>query len=454
MMESINQILIAFVNFVWGMPLLILLLGGGVFFAIYSRLIPYRHFGHGIKVIRGKYDNPDDEGDLTHAQALAAALSGTIGLGNIAGVAIAITSGGPGAIFWMWVTAILGVATKFFTCTLGVMYRGRDSQGHVQGGPMYVVQEGLGKKFYPLAILFAVAGLFGTIPSFQANQLTAAIREELLPAAWITDPTLANWIIGIVLAAIVAGVVFGGLKRVSSVALRLVPTMTLMYIAMTLFVLLTNITAVPAVLGSIFVEAFTAEAVGGGLLGMMIIGISRGAFSNEAGIGTEVMAHGAAKTNEPVREGLVGMMGPVIDTLIVCTCTALVILITGVWTQAEGMQGVTLTMSAYGQEMGTIGQLLLGLQVLFLSLTTMFTFWYYGAKCLGFLVGAQYQHYYQYFYVGMVVVGALTTLDIAFNLIIGMYALMAIPTMTAAILLAPKVMEATRDYFQRFDVKS
>lgn len=448
-MATLDYLLQEFNRWVWGPPLLVLLLGGGVFFAIYSRFIPYRHFAHAIALLTGRYDNPGDQGELTHRQALAAALSGTMGMGNIAGVAMAITVGGPGAIFWMWVTALLGVATKFFTCTLGVMYRGRDSLGQLQGGPMYIVMEGLGRRFYPLALLFAVAGLFGVLPIFQANQLVEALREEFIPSGFYHAAWQFNLAAGVILAGIVASVVLGGLRRLAVVAVRLVPAMTILYLLMTAWILARYLDLLPALMATIVTDAFTASATGGGLLGVMIIGISRGAFSNEAGIGTEVMAHGAAKTNEPVREGLVAMLGPVIDTLIVCTCTALVILITGVWREAQGMQGTSLTIMAYRQEMGFIGQFLVGMQIVCLSLTTIITYWYYGAKCLGFLIGAQYQEYYKYFHIAMVVFGASISLGAAFNLISGMYALMAIPTMTASLLLAPKVMAATRDYFAR-----
>ncbi|MBX2859171.1 MAG: alanine:cation symporter family protein [Cellvibrionaceae bacterium] len=449
-MSSIDQILEAFNAFAWGPPLLILLLGGGIFFALYSRFIPYRHFGHAVGILSGNYDDPNDQGDLTHRQALAAALSGTVGMGNIAGVAMAITAGGPGAVFWMWVTALLGVATKYFTCTLGVMYRGKDSLGQVQGGPMYVVREGLGRRYYPLAVLFAVAGLFGVLPVFQVNQLVEALREEFIPRSHNLQDWQFNLAAGVGIAAVVASVIFGGLKRMANVAVKLIPVMAVSYLLMTFWVMAHYIAQIPELLLSIVSDAFTGKAAAGGLLGVMIIGISRGAFSNEAGIGTEVMAHGAAKTNEPVREGLVGMLGPVIDTLFICTCTALVILMTGVWQQADGMQGTSLTILAFRQEMGWWGQGLLGLQILIMSLTTIFTYWYYGAKCLGFLIGAQYQHYYKYFHTAMVLVGALVSINAAFNLLSGMYALMAIPTMVSSILLAPKVMAATREYFAKY----
>lgn len=436
----------AFVDLVWSEPLIVLLVGGGVYFAIYSRFLPYRHLVHAVGIMLGRYDTPGEPGELSHAQALAAALSGTLGLGNIAGVALAIVAGGPGAVFWMWITALVGIATKFFTCSLGIMYRGRDSLGNLQGGPQYIIREALPRKFYPLAVLFSAAGMIGTLPMFQANQLTALARESM---AGSIDPILFNLVVGLLISAVVSSVVFGGLQRVAKVAVTLLPTMTLIYLGMTIYVLIQHLSEVPVMLGLIFTEAFSPTAIGGGLLGVMLIGISRGAFSNEAGIGTEVMAHGAARTNEPIREGLVATLGPVIDTLLVCTCTALVILISGLWEAPGELSGVALTLTALQAEMGVMAVILLTVVVLILSLTTMFAGWYYGAKCFGFLVGAEYQHWFRYFFIGTILFGSLVSIDVVFNLIAGAYGLMAIPTMVATILLSPRVMTAAREYFGR-----
>ena len=445
-MASLEQFSVNFANAVWGTPLVLLLLMGGLFFALYSRFLPYRHFGHALGLMLGRHSTPDQPGELSHGQALAAALSGTMGLGNISGVALAVVAGGPGAVFWMWMSALVGIATKFFTCSLGVMYRGEDSLGRLQGGPMYIIREALPRSLYPLAILFSVAGLIGTLPMYQANQLTALIRENLFPAQ---DPVLVNAIIGIVLAIIVGAVVFGGLRRIAKVAVTVLPLMVMIYMAMTFYLLTSHLDEIPALLASIVSNAFSTEAAGGGLLGVMLIGISRAAFSNEAGVGTEVMAHSAARTNEPIREGLVAMLGPVADTLIVCTCTALVILIAGNWQDPGELSGITLTSNAFAQEMGNVGVALLFVVTLILSSTTMFTMWYYGAKCFGFLFGAEVQHHYRWFFVATVIFGAMVSLDIVFNLISAAYGLMAIPTMTATLLLAPKVKEAAKDYFAR-----
>ena len=332
------------VDTVWGTPLVALLLGGGCFFVVASRALPYRYMGHAIAVLMGRYDTPHANGEISHQQALAAALSNTMGLGNIAGVALAIVAGGPGAVFWMWVSAIVGIATKFFTCSLGVMYRGKDSLGNLQGGPMYVIREALPRPFYPLAVLFSLAGLIGTLPIFQANQLTALIQDTMLAGA---APGWAPLAIGMAIATLVGSVIFGGLPRVAKVAVALLPTMVLVYLFMTMWVLANHLADIPRVLGTIFTEALSPTAVGGGFLGVMLIGISRGAFSNEAGVGTEVMAHSAAKTDEPIREGMLATLGPVFDTLVVCTCTALVILLAGNWQSPGDMSGITLTADAF-----------------------------------------------------------------------------------------------------------
>ncbi len=445
-MEHLEQFSVSFANAVWGAPLVTLLLGGGLFFAMYSRLLPYRHFGHAFGILLGRHDTPNQPGELSHAQALAAALAGTMGLGNISGVALAIVAGGPGAVFWMWMSALVGIATKFFTCTLGVMYRGEDSLGRLQGGPQYIIREALPRPFYPLAILFSLAGLIGTLPMFQANQLTALVRQNLLAG---NDSWGVKLALGVGLALIVATVIFGGLQRVARVATALLPTMVVTYLAMTAFMIFTNADRVPGLLASIFHDAFNPRAVGGGLVGVILIGVSRGVFSNEAGVGTEVMAHGAARTNEPIREGLVAMLGPVADTLVVCTCTAIVILLAGDWQQPGELSGITLTANAFAAETGRVGLVALSLVVLILSSTTMFTGWYYGAKCFGFLFGAEIQHHYRWFFVATVIFGSLVSLKVVFNLISASYGLMAIPTMVATLYLSGRVMAAARDYFHR-----
>ncbi|SMO62026.1 alanine/glycine:cation symporter family protein [Gracilimonas mengyeensis] len=436
----------------WGYPLVILLVGGGLFFLISSGFTPFRFFFHAIDLVRGKYDNPDDPGDINHFEALSTALASTVGMGNISGVAVAIFMGGPGALFWMWMSAIVGMATKFFTCTLSIMYRGEDTQGKIQGGPMYVIREGLSSKWMPLAYLFAVAGLFGPLPIFQTNQLVQILRDFIyIPNGWVEADAAftGNLITGIVLVALVSLVIFGGITKIGKVASKLVPSMVVIYFVSVLFILAVHIDDIPYYLGLIVTDAFTGKAVMGGAVGqLIIIGVQRAAFSNEAGIGTESLAHGASKTKEPVREGLVAMMEPAIDTLIVCTMTALAILVTGVWQTTEA-NGVTLTLNAFNEALPVWGTYLLLISVLTFSVSSMLSYSYYGSKCLGFLLGAERQHYYNYFYVLSIVFGAVASLDAVINLIDGMFALMAVPTMISALLLSPRVREASKDYFNR-----
>ena len=441
----------------WGTPLVVLLVGGGLYFLFYSRFIPYRYFLHAIEVLRGKYDDPNDPGDISHFEALASALAATVGMGNISGVAVAIAVGGPGAVFWMWVSAIVGMATKFFTCTLSVMYRGYDSEGHLQGGTMYIITEGLVKKWKPMATLFAVAGLFGPLPIFQANQVTQIVRDFLLIPNGISDPNNhfnTDLISGLIILAVVSLVIFGGIKRIGKVASKMVPAMVVIYVVSVVYILLVHMDVLGEYLILIVTDAFTANSVMGGAVGALIItGVRRAAFSNEAGIGTATLAHGAAKTKEPVREGLVAMMGPFIDTLVVCTMTALAILVTGVWTSGD-VNGISLTASAFQEAMGPIGVYVLMLCVLIFAFSSLFTYSYYSTKCLGFLAGAHRQKYFNYFYAAAIIFGAVATIDAVLNFTDGMFALMAIPTMTAAILLSPKVMNAAQDYFGRMKNKT
>jgi AGCS family alanine or glycine:cation symporter len=445
----VGELIIDFSNWIWGTPLLLLLMGGGFFLFIYSGMIPLRGFRHAMKVVRGKYDDPNAQGDITSLQALSSAVAATVGLGNISGVALAISTGGPGAIFWMWVSALVGMATKYFTCTLAIMYRGKDSSGHIQGGPMYVIEEGMGKKWKPLAVIFSVAGVLGLLVIFQANQLTAIFRMVILSPMGLDGGVPTQWIIGITMMFVVAGVIVGGIQRIAAVASRMVPFMVVLYFITVFIIVFKYIGEVPAMLLFIVEDAFTGEAVMGGAVGAVIItGARRAAFSNEAGIGTAPMVHGASKNSEPVREGLIAMLGPFIDTIIVCTLTALVIMLTGVWKSGEH-DGVLLTLSAFETALPGVGKYLLMIAVLIFALSTMFTYSYYGHKCFNYLFGADKANYYNFFYLGTIVVGAVTSLGVVMSFVDGMYAIMAFPTMISTLYLAPKVKAATKDYFKR-----
>ncbi|MDT0648915.1 alanine/glycine:cation symporter family protein [Autumnicola edwardsiae] len=454
-MDQLNELIAEFASLVWGLPLVILLIGGGLYLLILSRFLPFRYLGHSLDLLRGKYDDPNDPGEINHFQALSTALSSTVGMGNIAGVAVAIALGGPGAVFWLWISAIVGMSTKFFTNTLAVMYRGKDTEGNIQGGVMYYIVEGLGKSWKPLAVFFAIAGLVGALPVFNVNQLTQAINSILLEPQGIETGFGTNLIIGIILTIITSAVILGGLYRISRTVSKLVPAMVAVYFVAVIIILFVNIAELPGYMSMIFTDAFAAEnykgepLFGGIVGGLMILGIRRGAFSNEAGIGTATMAHGASKTSEPVREGLVAMLGPAIDTLVVCTLTALAILVTGVW-QSSDANGVSLTAAAFRNSIPYVGDYVLLLCIAAFSISSLFSYSYYGTKCLNFLLGAENKHYYNYFYILSILVGATTSLSMMINLIDGFFALMAIPTMISTLILAPRVMKAARIYFKKY----
>ncbi|WP_288372502.1 alanine/glycine:cation symporter family protein [uncultured Algoriphagus sp.] len=446
-----GDIIVSFANWIWGTPMLVLLMGGGLILLFHSGFVPFRKIGHAISLLRGKYDDDLAPGQITSFQALSAAIAATVGLGNISGVAIAINMGGPGAIFWMWISAFVGMATKYYSCSLAIMFRGKDSAGTVQGGPMYVIEEGMGKKFKFLSIIFSVAGVIGLLAIFQANQLSAVFRAVMLEPAGIESTETVRWIIGITMMVLVAFVVLGGIKRIAAVASRLVPFMVVLYFVTVLIIVGKNFVDVPEMLWLIISDAFTGKAAAGGVVGAVIItGARRAAFSNEAGIGTAPMVHGASKNREPIREGLIAMLGPFIDTIVVCTLTALVIMLTGVWQTTEA-DGVRLTLNAFESALPGIGKYLLMSAVLIFALSTMFTYSYYGHKCFNYLFGAKRADFYNYFYLITIVAGAVASLDVVISLVDGMYAIMAIPTMISTIYLAPKVKAAYKDYFERMN---
>ncbi|WP_298344014.1 alanine/glycine:cation symporter family protein [uncultured Algibacter sp.] len=451
-----EQLIKDFSNYAWGLPLVILLIGGGLYLLVLSRFLPFRYLGHAIDVLRGKYDHPNDPGQISHFKALTTALSSTIGMGNIAGVAVAISIGGPGAMFWMWISAIVGMSTKFFTSTLAIMYRGKDTAGEIQGGPMYFITEGLGKAWKPLAVMFSLLGMLGALPVVNVNQLTQAINDIVLIPNGVEVGLKSNLILAFILVSLTSVIILGGLNRISNAASKMVPSMVILYFVLVLYILISNYEVVPKYFMMIFTDAFSADyykgdAFMGGVLGALILlGIRRGAFSNEAGIGTAPMAHGAAKTDEPVREGLVAMLGPAIDTLIVCTLTALAILVTGVW-QTTSDNGVSLTASAFNYAMPVYGKYLLMVCVAIFSISSLFSYAYYGSKCLSFLIGADKKHYYNYIYILSIILAATTPFSVMLNLIDGVFALMAIPTMLATIIMAPKVVREIKAYLKRLN---
>ncbi|QYK05558.1 alanine/glycine:cation symporter family protein [Shewanella zhangzhouensis] len=444
-----------FAAFAWGPHMLFLLVGGGLFFLIYSGLAPFRYLKHAIDIVRGKYPEADAAGNISHAGALSSAMAGTVGMGNIGGVALAIVAGGPGAIFWMWISALVGMATKFFTCTLAIMYRGTDETGRVRGGPMYIITHGLGQKWKPLAVFFCLVGLVGNFPLFNTNQLVQILKEYLFLSPGDTGVAVGSGEhfalelgMGLAIMTLVALVILGGIKRIAAVAIRVVPAMILLYVGCAFYVIFSHLGEVPMHLWRIVEDAFSVQSVAGGILGTMLTGVKRAAFSNEAGIGTEVMVHGNAKTSEPVKEGLVAMLGPAIDTLLVCTATALIILISGVWEQG-GANGISLSSAAFAETIPGVGPYLLLICVCFFAITTIFTQAFYGSQCFAFLFGARRERWYLYLYLLAILFAATNSLTDIVNIIDGAYGLMAIPTMTAALLLAPRVRAAAKDYFRR-----
>ena len=443
--KSLNFYAEQFASAAWGPWLIFLLIGSGVFFLLYSRFEIFKYLIHAFKILFSK-KNSNDEGEVTPFQALTTSLSGTIGLGNIAGVALAISIAGPGSIFWMWITAIIGIATKFFTCTLSVMYREKSKEGEIFGGPMYVIKNGLPKKMLPLAYFFAIAGMIGCLPAFQSNQLIQITGD-------LAFSEIENFNVygGLVLASITGIVVIGGLKRIAEVATYLVPIMGLIYFGAMLIALLFNSNLILPAFKLIFIDAFNGTAIAGGtFFGVLIYGVRRGAFSNEAGMGTESLVHGVAKVSNPVKQGLVAMTGPIFDTLIICTATALMILISGVW-ETSSSQGVTLTAEAFAMLLGSFGGLILFICVICFGLSTIFTYSYYGASCSRFLFGNIGMKFYVYLYILSIFIYSIVPIDIAINIADGAFAMMAIPTLVSALWLAPKVMQASRNYFKLID---
>ena len=449
-MDIINNFFAELSNFLWGnFGVANLVIGGGVFFLIYSKLTPFRYFKHAFEILLGKHDDPDDEGQISHFQALSTALSSTVGIGNIAGVAVAISLGGPGALFWMWISAIVGMATKFFTCSLGIMYRGYDSDNVLQGGPMYVIEQGMGKNFKFLSYWFSIAGLVGCLSLLQANQLTQIMSDYVVKSFDIEQSFNLNLIIGIIIAILVSSVIFGGLSRIAEVASKIVPFMVMVYLLSGLFIVLSNASSIPAIFSNIFTSAFNGSSVAGGFAGTAIVisqGFRRAAFSNEAGMGTEVMAIGASKNNQPIKSGLVAMIGPLIDTIIVCTITGLVILLSSEWIEGT-YSGVSLTQKSFSNYLGLAGDYILIFSVATFTLSTMFGYSYYGCKCASYLFGANSKFYYRIFYVLTLVLGSVLSLDLAVNIVDAMFALMAFPTMISALYLAPNIKKEANKYF-------
>ncbi len=565
-------------GYIWSMPLVILLVGTGVYFSIRLIFPQFRRIGHAIAIARGKYDNPDDPGEITHFQALCAALSATVGVGNIAGVAIALHAGGPGAVFWMWVAALFGMVTKYAECTLSQKYRVIHSDGTISGGPMYYIERGMGGRYKWLAILFAGCGLIATFGGgnmVQSNSMTIAFTDQFATQKYYNDTPLSRLnngteisvqdgadfiiktsdgkaieidisgaglvgdllnavnlhpgnssnsvyaelatdhnsieftdytdgkhvftliapdndklieelgfvngdgsinklsdskistvipeklflkaILGLAISIIVGMVIIGGIKRIGKVASRLVPVMSLIYVAGALFIIFWNYDRILDSFYLIFKHAFTPTAATGGFAGATVLyaitwGVRRAAFSNEAGLGSAPIAHAAAKTKEPVREGLVAMMGPLVDTLIICTMTALVIIITGEWT--GNADSSVLTKNAFNAGIPYFGGVIVSIGLILFAISTAISWSYYGNRCAEYLFGPRAILPYRWLYVISLFVGAVVQLEFVWNFSDITLGLMAIPNLIALIALSGVVVSLTKDYFSRKHIRT
>lgn len=466
MLHQLEHLLESASEVLCGYPLFFLLIGGGLFLFLSSGAVSLRRLPAAVAELRRKPAAPGGgaNGQISSVQALASVVAATVGLGNIAGVAIALVMGGPGAIFWMWVSALVGMATKYHEGVLAIMYKGKDDQGNPQGGPMHIITRGLGPKWTPLAKFFAIAGMFGTLCIMNANQLTEAFMSSLTTpegiassdfltgvgaAIGLDNGATLRLLFGIAIAAVVAVVILGGIKRIARVATVMVPFMVGLYFLMVLYIIITHITDVPAVFGRIFSEAFNLQAGLGALAGIALIGARRAALVNDAGIGTASLMHGASRNTEPVREGLVAMLGPSIDSGLVCTLTALAILLcvpeVG---SAEGIQGLSIAMTAFGRGI-PYGHYLLLFVVVCFAMSSMFSYSFYGTTCASYLFGTKRGRLYSYVFLGSLIIFAVVPINAAVAACDLFYALMALPTMIAVLLLSGRVRKLTAEYFAK-----
>jgi AGCS family alanine or glycine:cation symporter len=453
-LELIEGFLSLAVGWVWGLPLVIALVGSGLLFTIGLKFIQFKGFIHALHIIRGKYDNPDDPGDISHFQALTTALSATVGLGNIAGVAFAIKAGGPGATFWMIITGLVGMATKFSECSLATMYRKFGNRGEVHGGPMYYIQYGLGEKFRPLAIFYCIcliSATFGAGNMFQSNQVASILN---------TNFQIPFWLSGAVLAILTAAVILGGIKRIGAVTSLLVPFMGGIYVLGSVVIILLNYDKIGGLIYSIFHDAFNGTAIAGGAVGATIKisldqvikqGVRRACFSNEAGLGSSPIAHAAAATKEPIREGIVALLEPFVDTVIICTMTALVILISGQW--MTDTSGVELTAAAFNSSIPGFGDWFIPLTVFLFGYSTLLSWSYYGETMVNFISSSKNlkRNVFSYKIVYCIVafIGAIWKIGPVLDFSDIMLGLMVIPNLIAVWLLYPKLKLETEKYFNK-----
>ena len=437
-------------SIVWGPVAIFLLLGTGVYLSVKLKLVQLRKLKYGLQILFGLYETEEtEEGEISNFEALTSALSATIGTGNIAGVGTAIALGGPGALFWMWVTAFFGMATKYASCLLGSKYRVIDENGEVSGGPMYYLEKGLGQKWLALLFsLFAILASFGIGNMVQANSVAEPLQGHL------NIPKVAT---GLILGVLVWLVIVGGIKRIGKVASKIVPMMSAVYIIGAMSVILMNFQELPAAFSLIIKQAFTPTSAVGGFAGAAVMmtlryGIARGVFSNEAGLGSAPMVYAAAKTDKAVREGLVAMVGPLIDTLIICTMTGLVIITTGAWklvnsATGEGFIGAELTAKAFNLGLPGPGRYLITFSIVFFAFSTILTWSYYGDRSVKYLLGSEYVSYYRWIFALVIPIGASLKLDLVWALSDVANGLMIFPNLIGILGLSGVVFKMTKDYF-------
>lgn len=444
-MQQLTEWLQALNGLVWGIPMIVLILGTGFYLQLRLGLMPLRNIGYGFRMIwKSRSVHDASSGDISPFAALMTALSATVGTGNIAGVATAIAVGGPGALFWMWMTALVGMATKYAEVVVAVKYREKNPRGHWVGGPMYAIKNGLGPRWRWLGTAFAIFGGlagFGIGAMVQANGISSAIEGVFGVQTWIT---------GLVVAALTGAVVLGGITRIGAVAEKLIPTMCVVYILCVLCVLGTFADKIPAAFALIFEQAFNPTAAVGGFAGSTVLmairmGVARGIFSNEAGLGTAGIAQAAGQSKDPVFSGIVGMMGTFIDTIIVCTMTGLAIVVSGVWN--SGASGALLSTQSFEAAMPGVGKYLLAISLALFAFTTILGWAYYGEKCWNYLVGPVCEKPFRLLWVIGVYLGAVVTLDVAWLVADTLNALMAIPNLISLLLLSPVIARLTREYF-------
>jgi AGCS family alanine or glycine:cation symporter len=446
-------------DFLCGYPLFILLIGGGFFLFFYSGMVSLRRLPDAMRVLRDRHSR-ESGNQISSLQALASVVAATVGMGNIAGVAIALVMGGPGAIFWMWVSALVGMSTKFHEGVLTTRYKVALPDGTPAGGTMHIIDRGLGPRWHWLAVTFAVAGMFGTLCIMNANQLTEAVVATFTTPQWLgsnhfisTLASASGWshlsvfrlIVGLSIAVVVTLVVIGGVRRIAHVATWLVPFMVGLYFLSVLYIVVTHISEVPEVFRSIFTEAFSLRAGWGALAGIAIIGARRAALVNDAGVGTATIMHGASTNTNPAREGLIAMLGPGIDSGLVCTLTALAILLCGDIEAAGGIKGLEVAMGAFGKAI-PYGEYLLMLIVLCFALSSMFSYSFYGRRCAAYLFGEKRARAYTWFFIATMVIFAVIPLGIAVGFCDLFYALMAFPTMITLLLLRKEVRQEIKKF--------